>query len=862
MKTIIYWLCLSTALFQYASLSAQGVYHPGDTVRIHVDGVCGMCKERIENAALGTAGIRFADWDIPTKTLAVTLSPEPFDEADLHRNIANIGHDTDKMKAPDEAYASLHACCKYRNEEVRNAHRAEGNTVRAYLGGIVYEAEGKRRGTPLPGANIQWLGANEGTSTNEEGRFEMPWVAQTDQVVVSYVGFGSDTIQVKEDFDLEITLRSGALLHTVEVTYRRRTTETSFLDPIKVQKIGEKEMMKAACCNLSESFETTPSVDVSFTDAVTGARQIEMLGLAGPYVQITRENMPDVRGLSAIYGLGYTAGPWVEGMQLNKGMGSVVNGFESITGQINVELRKPERSDRLYLNLYGNQMGRLEGNLNLSQPVGEHWASGLLLHARNQKMGMDIDRNGDGFMDMPGSEQYIVLNRWKYSGDNGLEAQFGVKGAYLDEISGQHGFDPEAHDSHDHHWGARITTRRLEGWFKMGKVFPERPGASLGLQLSGLYHDQDAYFGLRNYDAEQGSAYANLIYQGLIGDTRHRFKTGASFQWDRYTEDLAATGYVRDEWAPGAFFEYTYQPGDQFTAVAGLRADYHNLFGAFITPRLHLRYAFSDEAVLRASAGRGQRTASILAENIGALASSRNIVIHSEDNDKPYGLDAEVAWNYGLTFTQGFELGARPAELNLDAFYTTFASQVVVDYDQNPQELHFYNLPGRSWSTSLQAQVDVALLPRWDVRLAYRFNDVQVAYTGGELQKPLVARHRAFINMAYETGNAWKFDFTLNWQGAKRIPSTAANPPKFRRQDYSPDFLLANAQVSKQWGERFEIYLGSENLFNFMQADPIISSNDPFGPYFDSSLVWGPVFGRNVYMGLRYRIGRAERKRG
>ncbi|MCB0559543.1 MAG: TonB-dependent receptor [Lewinellaceae bacterium] len=849
-------LCLCTALLQFSILFAQSTYPVGDTVRIHVDGVCGMCKERIENAALKTVGIRFANWDILSKTLMATRSPEPFDEAELHRNVSLAGHDTDKMNATDEAYESLHACCKYRNEAVRNAHRVEGNTVRAYLGGVVYEAEEKRRRIPLPGASIRWLNTNEGASTNEEGRFEMPWNAQTDQVVISFIGFGSDTIQVKEDFDLEIVLRTGALLSTVEVNYRRRTTETSFISSIKVQQIGEKELMKAACCNLSESFETNPSVDVSFTDAVTGARQIEMLGLSGPYVQITRENMPDVRGLSAIYGLTYTAGPWVESMQLNKGMGSVANGFESIAGQINVELRKPERGDRLYLNLYGNQMGRLEGNANLRQPINEHWDSGLLLHVKNQKMGRDIDRNDDGFMDMPESEQYIAVNRWKYHGDNGLEAQFGVKGAYIDDISGQHGGGTEAHSGHGGHWGARITTRRLEGWFKMGKVFPEKPYASLGFQLSGTYHGQDAYFGLRSYDAEQSSAYANLIYQSNFGDTQHQFKTGASFQWDQYDERLAGAGYTRNEWAPGGFLEYTYQPADQFTAVAGLRADYHNLFGAFLTPRLHLRYALAEAAVLRASAGRGQRTASIFAENIGALASARDIVIKAGNPEKPYGLDAEVAWNYGLNFTQGFKAGKRHGELNLDAFYTTFVNQVVVDYDRNPRELNFYNLQGRSYSTSLQAQVDMELLTRWDIRLAYRFNDVRVSYADGALQKPLVARHRAFINMAYETTTAWKFDFTLNWQGAKRIPSTADNPPAFQRPAYSPDFLLANAQISKQWRERFEIYLGAENLFDFIQADPIIANEDPFGPYFDSSLAWGPVFGRNVYVGLRYRIGK------
>ncbi|MCB9267596.1 MAG: TonB-dependent receptor [Lewinellaceae bacterium] len=858
MKFNLFGLSLLTAFFHYSILSAQDISHAGDTVRFQVNGVCDMCKERIEDAALRTVGVRFANWDIPSKLLMVILSPEPFDEMALHRNIASVGHDTEKMRAPDEAYNALHACCKYRSEAVRNAHRVVGNTVLGYIGGVVFEVEDKGRSTPLPGANIRWLGTNEGTFTNAEGRFELPFNAGTEEVVVSFVGFGSDTIEVKENFDLEIVLRTGAQLNLVEVTYRPRTTEVSFVDPIKVQRIGEKELMKAACCNLSESFETTPSVDVSFTDAVTGARQIEMLGLASPYVQMTRENMPDVRGLSAIYGLTYTAGPWVEGIQVNKGMGSVVNGFESIAGQINVELRKPECSDQLYLNLYTNQMGRIEGNANLSHQLSEHWSAGLLLHARNQKLAGEVDRNNDGFMDMPGNEQYIGVHRWKYSSGQGLEAQFGLKGAYIDDISGQNGFDPEeARDNPSGLWGARITTRRLESWFKMGKVFEERPGASLGLQVAALYHGQDAYFGLRSYDGEQASAYANLIYQGTVGEEEHhRFKTGASFQWDQYDERLFAGVYTREEWAPGAFFEYTWQPAEQFTAVAGLRADHHNMFGPFLTPRLHLRYTAGEETVLRASAGRGQRTASIFAENIGAMASSRDLVVHSRDTDKPYGLDAEVAWNYGLNFTQGFLLARRNGALSLDAYYTNFTNQVVVDYVQDPQELHFYNLDGRSRSVSLQAQLDAELLARWDVRLAYRFNDVRVGYQLGEMQKPLVARHRAFINMAYETPNTWKFDLTLNWQGAKQLPSTVSNPPEYRRQDTSPDFLLANAQVSKSWGEHFEIYLGAENLFNFMQADPIISSEDPFGPYFDSSLVWGPVFGRNVYLGLRYRIGK------
>lgn len=853
----VFWLFVWFVLQWPLQLPAQVLLAPDSSLVIWVNGVCGMCQERIENAALLTPGVRFAHWDVDSRELAVTLGPEPFVLHQLHHNIAAVGHDTEEETASDEAYQNLHDCCKYRDESVIAAHRPVADRPGEVVHGQVLEAGEKGRPRPLSGVNLYWVGTSIGVTTDEHGHFEITTIRETDKLVASYVGYGADTLVAQVGKDIRIVLSGAVLLDGVEVRHRRKPTEISFVEPINVLKVGEKELMKAACCNLSESFETTPAVDVTTTDAVTGARQVQMLGLASPYIQITRENMPDVRGLSAINGMAYTAGPWVEGMMLNMGAGSVANGFEAIAGQINVELRKPERTDRLYLNLYANGMSRLEVNAVASQAVGEKLHTGLLLHAKNQKHAMD--NNGDGFLDNPISEGFVVVNRWKLVGDEGLEGQAGVKATFFNEASGQHGFHLGDDVHSGHIWGAQANTRRLEGWFKMGKAFPQRPYSSIGLQLSGLYHRQDAFFGLRGYDANQHSAYANLIYQSIIGDTDHAFKTGMSFQWDAYDELLAGQPYIRNEWVPGAFFEYTYKFRETFTAVAGLRLDYHNIFGAFVTPRLHLRYALNDKTVLRASAGRGQRTASIFAENIGVLASARSITIHGESPGRPYGMDAEVAWNYGLNFTRELAVASRIASLNLSLYRTFFINQIVADYDQSPRELHFYNLDGRSYSNSLQLQFELEPLPRWDIRLAYRFNDVRVSYTAGEMEKPLLARHRAFLNTAYTTPDNWSFDITLNWQGAKRIPGTTANPEAYRMPERSPGFLMANAQVSKNWKDKFELYTGVENIFGFTQKNPIIASDGPFGPYFDSSLVWGPVFGRNIYAGLRYRLQHQEK---
>ncbi len=720
-----------------------------------------------------------------------------------------------------------------------------------FVEGKVYEKGEDGTPTPLVGANVYWSGTNFGVATDAEGNFKLMKIEEADAFIVSYIGYQNDTTALGAWDYIEIPLRPAVDLGEVEVVHRRRATEISFLDPAKVERIGEKELLKAACCNLSESFETSPSVDVSFTDAVTGTRQIQMLGLAGPYTQITRESMPDVRGLAAIYGLTYTPGPWIEGIQLNKGTGTVTNGPESIAGQINVELRKPEDADRLYLNLFTNLGGRVEANANIAHRFKEKWSTALLLHGKNNALRWD--KNEDGFLDMPLNTSLIAVNRWKYVSPKRMRMQLGVKGTHINTIGGQKEFRPGDALAQTL-WGMDMKVQRLEGWGKLGFVFEEEPWKTVGLQVSATHHNQDSRFGEKDYNANQNSFYANLLYKSIFNNTNHKFITGASFQYDNYKEQLVSNNFDRVETMPGAYFEYTYSLEDKFNVVAGIRGDYHNIFGAFATPRLHLRYAFSDNIVLRASGGRGQRTANIIAENSGLLASARQWQIQSDGSHKPYGLEAEVAWNYGLNYSHCFRINGKEGTFAVDLYRTDFENQIVVDLDQSPQQAVFYNLDGKSVSNSIQTQIDFEAVKNFDIRMAYRWFDVRSTYDGLVLKKPLIAAHRAFINLAYATENKWHFDFTANWQGKKRIPSTRSNPIEYQMPDYSNDFVLLNAQISKQWWEKFDVYLGMENILGFKQKNPILSSENPYGPNFDASLIWGPIFGRMAYLGLRYKI--------
>ena len=718
--------------------------------------------------------------------------------------------------------------------------------------GSVAENTEDGKTAPLVGVNIYWEGTTLGTSSDEKGQFEIEPAEKTNKLVFSYISYQNDTIEVSSGKLPPVLMDAKVELGEVQVVQRRKSTEISMLSSIKVEQIGEKELCKAACCNLSESFETSPSIDVSFTDAVTGSRQIQMLGLAGPYVQMTRENIPDMRGLASVYGMTLVPGTWIESIQLNKGTGSVVNGYESIAGQINVELRKPETAERLYLNLFANEESRLEANLNLAHKFKDNkWSTGLLLHAKNNSQ--KIDHNMDGFLDVPTGTALTALNRWEYNGDDGLHFQFGFKGSKMDNQGGEMDFRP-ADALTTNAWGMKVDVQRLEGWAKIGKVFFDQPWKSMGLQLAGATHEQDSYFGLNRYDADQQSWYANFIYQSIIGNTRHEFKTGAAYQFDDYREYFNDTIFNRSESVPGLFFEYSYLPSDNFSLVAGLRADYHNLYGTFLTPRLHLRYAPAEKTVFRLSAGRGQRTASVISENSGILASSRQVVFQGENNGKPYGFGPEIAWNYGINLTQKFLLAYREGSVSFDFYRTDFSEQVVLDLDHNPQQALFFQLEGKSWSNSFQAQLDYELLQRLDARIAYRWYDVKTTYRDGLKQKPLQSNHRAFVNLAYETRNQWRFDYTINWQGKKRIPFTGSNPEEYQLAGFSPDFFLMNAQASKAWGEHFELYAGVENLTGYKQENPIVASEQPFGPYFDSSMVWGPIFGRMTYVGLRFKL--------
>jgi outer membrane receptor for ferrienterochelin and colicins len=652
-------------------------------------------------------------------------------------------------------------------------------------------------------------------------------------------------------------VNSKEKLDEIKIKVKKRGIIKSLTKVTNTTVVSSKELLKAACCNLAESFETNPSIDVNFADALTGTKQIKMLGLTSPYLMITEENIPSVRGASQAYGLSFTPGTWVESIQITKGAGSVVNGFESISGQINTELIKPMSDIPFFLNAYGSTDSRFELNTHFNKKISDKWATSLYVHGNTRVSKNDM--NDDGFLDNPLGKQINLVNRWQYANpETGWVSFINLKYMNDEKQTGELNFDKDRDKLTTNFWGSEIKTERFDFSSKIGYVFKDMPYQSIGFQNAFSNHNQQSYFGLNQYNIKQNSYYSNLIFNSIIDNTKNKFATGLNFTYDKYSEFVNTFDVSRIDNSAGAFFEYTYDDNDKFSLILGSRFDYHNRLGAFFTPRLHVRYNPWEKSVFRFSVGRAKRAANIFAENQNLFASSRTFNVLNTKGEI-YGLDPEIAWNYGMSFTQNFRLFDKPADVTLDFYRTDFQNQAVVDLFQSPQQVLFYNLDGKSYANSLQLDFNIELIKHFNLRTAYKYYNISTDYLSGNFQRPLQAKHRFFGNLEFEThikekGKQWKFDYTFNWLGKQQLPTTATNPPEDRLPEFSPSFSVMNAQITRTFSSTFEMYIGGENIGNYRQKKAILGANDPFGPNFDTSIVYAPVFGQMYYAGIRFKI--------
>ncbi|WP_312090866.1 TonB-dependent receptor domain-containing protein [Chryseobacterium sp.] len=892
MKSYITKIFLGTLFFLSLSLSAQNLSKHQSMVK----GNCNMCKERIETTAK-KAGAKSAVYSIDTQTLSFE-TPEKISADEILKKVAEAGHDNNSYKASDDVYKNLPACCHYQRDsespvpamnhsdstKKENEFFVKGNCssckariekAAKYAGADSAEWSAEKQ-TVILNFNPSKTSAdkilkkiadvghdNEMYKTTEEVYKKLPGCCLYDR----NIPFGDTNPNVHYDESAKKENHSNHIgsedhsshsdseknIEQVNIIGSKAATSIGKKEAGLVFNIDSKELLKAACCNLSESFETNATVDVSFSNAVTGTKQLKMLGLDQKYTSLTKELLPEIRGIASAYGLSLIPGRWIESIQLTKGGSTVTNGYESITGQINTELIKHAEKSETSLNLFADFNGRAEANITHVEPINDHWTQTFLLHG-NGTFG-DTDMNKDTFLDRPKGTQINAAYLLNFNDltHSGFGSHFGINFVKDERTSGQIGFDKKIPQTQQNLYGVGIDISRFQVWNKTGYVFKGKPYQSLGWMNQYTYHQQDSFFGLRNYSGNQHTYYSNLIFESIIGNTNHKYKTGASFLYDGYNETYLNNQFKRTETVPGIFAEYTLT-GSKYTLVAGARADFHNLAGTQFTPRLNFKYDFTPKTILRLSAGRGFRTANVFAENQQYFASNRSIQI-LENGGNIYGLKPEIAWNFGASLQQEFKIFGRKSTIITDFFRTDFQNQVVVDLDRSPQLLTFYNLDGKSFANSFQTQWDFSPIKNFDVRLAYKYYDVQAQYLDGKREVPFMAKHRGFINLAYSTNKNskegfWSFDTTLNWVGKQRLPNTSTNPSEFQLPKRSESYAVLNAQISRNFNKKLRAYLGGENLTSYYQKNAIVDFRNPFDNYFDGGMVYAPIMKANFYVGF------------
>jgi len=715
-------------------------------------------------------------------------------------------------------------------------NKSNSQTVEGY----VYEIHQEKK-IPLIGANVYWASTTHGVSTDVNGFFSIEQKGITHKkLVFSYVGYMNDTMLIKnQNKSIEVILKALHNLDETVVEARALGTHVSRMEPIYKEVITQGEIQRAACCNLSESFETNASVDVSYSDAVTGAKQIQLLGLSGIYSQIMAENIPIVKGPAIPYGMLYVPGPWLDAVQISKGTASVINGYESITGQINVEYKKPENSEKFYFNMYANDLGKVESSITSAHKLNDKWHTMVLAHA--EYLNREDDHNKDGFMDHPLIQKINLFNRYKYNKPGKIESMIGFK--ILDEKR-QAGQLSNLNNGSLDLYKVNINTKRYEAFAKTGFFVPHKKGTSIGTIFSASYHEQKSLFGSTLYHINHTNFYGNIIYETNL--QHHKINAGPSFTYDKYDETLKTNNQIVEEIVPGIFAQHTYSK-HKLTTILGIRYDYNTLNGHIITPRSHIKYDIKDNLVIRASAGKGYRSSYFLAENPYLLMNSRTIM-----NNEP--LKMEEAVNYGGALTYDFYILGNPSSMSSEYFRTDFLNQVIIDMERNPLEIHIYNLNGKSYSNSAQLSFTTELIKSLDLTTAFRWNDVKTTINEELVTKPLVNQYKGLITLSYLTKNKkWQLDLTSQFNGKSRLPDTSLMPVDFQRPKESPAYTILLGQITYK-SKYYDIYLGGENLTNYVQKDPIIQAHNPYGNYFDTSFIWGPISPRMLYVGLRFSI--------
>lgn len=708
----------------------------------------------------------------------------------------------------------------------------------------------------LIGANVYWLGTNTGVLTGKDGEFEISAnEVLNKRLVATFIGHSSDTILITNQTYIEFKLQAIKTFDNVVIKAQQDGVIISDLNPIKTEKITQVELGKSACCDLAGCFETQTTVQPQTTNVITNSKELRILGLSGVYNQVLIDGFPVIQGLSYTYGISSIPGTLVDNIYVSKGANSVIQGFESISGQINVETKDPDKMEKLLLNVYMNNFMEKHFNANYTFNRGK-WSN--LTTLQSVKPANKIDRDNDNFLDLPQLTRYLALSKWKYGNENdwGWSSRISLRFLNEQRIGGQTSFNPEIHKGSTSIYGQSISINQPELKARIGYRLNDRH--NIVLYTSTYSQNQNSYFGTVKYNAQQTSFYGNIQHE--LNYNNSNLKTGISYRHLNLNENIGFTdtllrrtyagNYKRLENISGLFAENTMRlMSNKLTWIAGIRADNHNQFGVTVTPRTLLKYDLTPQTIIRANIGTGWRTVNLFSENIGLLVSSRDIVFAEQ-------LQPEKALNFGFNFTQKFNTKNEfiSGYISTDYYRTDFQNQIFPDYDTDPKKAIIKNFTGTSVSNGFQAELYLKIWSRFELKTGYNYLDVYQIIKDNKQLLPFNPMHKVITTFGYKPlNNKFHFDMNIHWYGEQRLPTTTLNPVEFQRASFSKPYTIVNAQVTYTF-KKFELYTGCENIFDFRQLQPIVSWQNPFSEYFDTSFIWGPTRGREIYAGVRFKL--------
>ena len=758
------------------------------------------------------------------------------------------------------------------------------------LTGKVIDAES---GQPLIGASLYWKNTTAGASTTLDGTFSIKRVSGFETLVVDYLGYdiAEMLIEDKHHNNITIELRPSTVgIDEVVVEGQQRGNYAKTGGIMRQEQISFAGLCKMACCSLAESFENSASVTVGYSDAISGARQIKMLGLAGTYTQILDENRPIMQGAGAAYGLSYTPGMWLNSIQVSKGVASVTAGHEAITGQINLEHRKPTDDERLFLNLYFDSELRPEINISSAIPLTKDKSLSTVIMAHGSMHPMSHDNNGDLFVDMPKSDQINIANKWLWQNAGGVQLRWGWKVVNENRLGGAEGYKADMYeqmmsDPLNTLYGSKIHNRNINAYVKLGipvgyeRTFTGDPNDAVQNNVAMILdYDNyltDSYFGINTVDVIENTFRFNVTYAHYFTQ-RSSLNVGASaylrMMNNNYLQQHVVDAKPAKAWdfmgksllaEPGLFAEYTYNIEEKFSLVVGLRGDYSTIAGDYyytpenrgevlITPRSHIRWSITPRTTLRASAGMGYRRQNLVTDNIWMMTTSRDIRFDGLNNDM------EAAATFGGSIAQTFHLaGDDQATISFDYFRTQFFNTMVFDQETADNSILIYNSHGRSFTDNYQIDFNWTPFRGFDLFATFRYTNAKMTLERGDdsylVERPLTSRFKGLINIQYAVGR-WVFDATAQLNGPMRLPELDGDLAKAQSDpELSPIYPMFFAQVSYKISN-LTIYAGCENIGNYKQPHPIVGADAPYAPGFNSSMVWGPLTGVKGYVGIRLNI--------